>query len=530
MRLTPITKIIITIILALLIPIFTYTVFQFVQSDKNEELIKSIYDRQLGSILFSVNQHCWDIFNTWTTEVNALAESFTRHSYGRLKSGLYTFNRSYPSITGSFILFSPQFIVYALEDESNILDSEVKRAIFRQRINRYLQNYETEIEKNIIQAQKGYIEPVAIMWENTPQKRETLLIFPVVNNTYSGETTVLAGILVDNLAFIHEVVARKFGSMNDGNLVFAVKERERIVFATDDSDESEYEITEKLWLLPDLDLQIKLSGTTLTELSHSRTQTNLVMLIVVNVVFLAGLAYLFYNVSTEISLAKMKTNFVANVSHELRTPLALIRMFAETLEMGRVPSEEKKQHYYKTIMSESARLSQLINNILDFSKIESRKKEYNFKNVQIIPILEQTLELYQFRFIQNGFQVETEYNGPIPDIYVDPEAITQAVVNLLDNAVKYSLDDKYIKVRVENSDGLVKISVQDKGIGIPENEQSKIFEKFYRAGSSLVHNTKGNGLGLSLVKHIIDVHGGKIWVKSKPNMGSTFTLVFPALT
>ncbi len=114
-----------------------------------------------------------------------------------------------------------------------------------------------------------------------------------------------------------------------------------------------------------------------------------------------------------------------------------------------------------------------------------------------------------------------------PEIEVDSEAVTQAIVNLLDNAVKYTLDEKYIKVILKRNNGNLELSIQDKGIGINESEQKKIFEKFYRAGSSLVHTTKGSGLGLSLVKHIMDVHQGQIKVKSKLNKGSIFTLVFP---
>jgi len=522
-----ITKIIITIIIALLVPIFTYTVFQFVQSDKNEKLVESIYDRQLSSILFSVNQYCWDVFNSWSAELTALAESFTRHSFGSLKSGLYNFQSNLPGITGAFVRFSQQNIVYSIADETAIFDTEFKRAEFTQRINTIIENNHSELERTIKQAQKGYIRPIAILWENNPRARITLLIFPIDKKSYSTDITILTGIFIDDIAYIHEIIARKFGSMNDGNFIFAVKERDKVLFSTEEIEEGEFEKKEALWILPELDIQIKLSGTTLAQLSRSRTRTNLLFLIVVNIVFLGGLAYLLYNVSIEISLAKMKTNFVANVSHELRTPLALIRMFAETLEMGRVPSEEKKQHYYKTIMSESARLSQLINNILDFSNIESHNKEYNFKKSNISSLVMQTLDLYHFRFVQKGFTIELDMEDDLPEIDVDSEAVTQAIVNLLDNAVKYTLDEKYIKIILKRKNGNLELSIQDKGIGIQESEQKKIFEKFYRAGNSLVHNNRGSGLGLSLVKHIMDVHRGQINVKSKPNKGSIFTLVFP---
>ncbi len=392
---SPITKFIIIIIIALLVPIFTYTAFQFQQSNENEKLVESIYDRQLSSILFSVNQYCWDIFTSWSAELSTQAESYTRHSYGRLKSGLYNFYHSQTAVTGSFVRFSQQNIVYSIEDESVNLSTKSQRAEFNLKINSLIENDSTKIERSIKQAEKGYIKPVAFLWENNPRKRVTLLIFPISKNSYSGDYTILTGIFIDEMAYIQEIVARKFGSMNDGNFVFAVKAKDKILFSTEEIEEGNFEKKEELWILPDLDIEIKLSGTTLAQLSRSRTRTNLLLLIVVNIVLLGGVAYLLYNVSIEISLAKMKTNFVANVSHELRTPLALIRMFAETLEMGRVPSENKKKHYYKTIMSESARLSQLINNILDFSKIESQKKKYNFKKSNIATLLLQTLVSFQ---------------------------------------------------------------------------------------------------------------------------------------
>jgi len=527
MNRSPIKKIIIIVIIALLVPILLYSILQFIESDKNEKFVETIYDRQLSSILFSVNQHCWDIFTSWESEITTLAESFTRHSYSRLKSGLYNFHQSQTSVTGAFVRFNDQIIIYSLENEIEELNSESRRQEFLTKINTLIRENDSTLERIISQAQKGYVRPIALLWDGNATNKITLLIFPIIENSYTGNSTILTGIFVNNLDYIQEIVARKFGSMNDGNFVFAVRQKDEIIFTTDEAEEGKYEKKEALWILPDLDIQIKLKGTTLAELSKTRIRNNLILLSIVNVVFLCGVAYLLYNVSTEISLAKMKTNFVANVSHELRTPLALIRMFAETLEMGRVNSEEKKQHYYKTIMSESARLSQLINNILDFSKIESHKKEYHFETASLVSILTQTLDIYHFRFVQTGFEVDVDIDDKLPDTQLDSEAVTQAIVNLLDNAVKYSVDEKYIKVSLNRNNGYLELAVEDKGIGIHESEHEKIFEKFYRAGSSLVHNTKGSGLGLSLVKHIMDVHHGKITVKSKLNKGSTFTLMFP---
>jgi two-component system phosphate regulon sensor histidine kinase PhoR len=227
------------------------------------------------------------------------------------------------------------------------------------------------------------------------------------------------------------------------------------------------------------------------------------------------------------NLARMKTDFVANVSHELRTPLALIRMHAETLEMDRVPDEERKKQYYRTIMSETTRLTQLINNILDFSKIESHKKEYHLESDDLRECLIQTLNVYGYHLRTKGFRLEQKLDPAVPKISMDREAVTQALINLLDNAVKFSQEEKKIIVTLETKQNMVVLSVRDFGVGIPEAEQKKIFDKFYRVENSLVHNTKGSGLGLNLVKHIMNVHNGKVSVTSKEGEGSTFSLYFP---
>jgi two-component system phosphate regulon sensor histidine kinase PhoR len=343
-----------------------------------------------------------------------------------------------------------------------------------------------------------------------------------------GEQVILAGLYLDDLAFIQEVVARKFADVSDENFIFAVTDHRdgEIVYLTDEFEEDSFEKTAALWILPELDLQIKLRGTTLEDITRERTHLNLAFLAIVNGILLIGIWYLLRNVSAEMSLARMKTDFVANVSHELRTPLTLIRMFAETLEMGRVRSSEKKRYYYRTIVSESARLTQLINNILDFSRLESHKKSFRLAPARLDEIVAQTLDTYKFHLEQKKFRLVTDIQA-VPPLNLDAEAIQQALVNLLDNAIKYSLNDRRITVSLKQQTDGVTLSVQDLGIGIPESEQKKILAKFYRVGSSLVHNTKGSGLGLSLVKHIMDIHRGQIRVTSQPGVGSTFSLIFP---
>jgi signal transduction histidine kinase len=226
-------------------------------------------------------------------------------------------------------------------------------------------------------------------------------------------------------------------------------------------------------------------------------------------------------------LAQMKSDFVSNVSHELRTPLALIRMYAETLEMGRVRTESKKQDYYRIVRQETERLTRLINNILNFSRIESGRKEYHFSNVQINNCVEKILDMYHFHIQSKGFTIETELKEALPEISADEEAICESLINLLDNAMKYSKENKKIAVRTGVENGQVYIEVEDHGIGISPDQQKLIFDKFYRVSSALVHETKGSGLGLTLVRHIAQKHGGEITVKSELKKGSKFRVTLP---
>ncbi len=247
----------------------------------------------------------------------------------------------------------------------------------------------------------------------------------------------------------------------------------------------------------------------------------------IDVILGAGLFLVYSNVRRELQLSRQKSDFVANVSHELKTPLALIRLFAETLELGRVPTEEKAKQYYRVINKESQRLTQLINNILDFSRIEAGRREYRFAATEVGRIVNEVVEAYRFQIEQQGFALEVDVPEGLPEIQLDHEALGQALINLVNNAIKYSQHEKRIKITARHADGRILLAVADRGIGIVKAEQKKIFEKFYRAENSLVHDTKGSGLGLALVRHIMDAHGGSVELESAPGKGSTFTLVLP---
>ncbi len=252
-----------------------------------------------------------------------------------------------------------------------------------------------------------------------------------------------------------------------------------------------------------------------------------VLIVFIDLMLLAGLLLAYHNVRRELHLSKLKSDFVANVSHELKTPLALIRLFSETLELGRVPGEDKKRQYYRVIHKESRRLTQLINNILDFSRIEAGRREYHFQRTDVARVVLEVLDAYRFQLEQQGFTLVVEIEEHLPPVEVDQEALGQALLNIVNNAVKYSADDKHVEVRVSRAGQRLSIAVSDHGIGIRKAEQAKVFEKFYRAEDSLVHETRGSGLGLALVRHIMEAHGGSVELQSTPGKGSTFTLVLP---
>jgi signal transduction histidine kinase len=280
-------------------------------------------------------------------------------------------------------------------------------------------------------------------------------------------------------------------------------------------------------VFPGLTLGIKFQGTSVDALGRSWVRRGFLTLGVLSLLLVGGLVLTYRSVSKEVALARLKSDFVSNVSHELRTPLSLIRLYAETLELGRIKGQTKVEEYYRIIRTESERLTALINNILDFSRIEAGRKEYDFRQTDLAELVRNTLDTYRAQIDEHGFAFEQSIDSSIPPVQVDREAIARSLVNLVNNALKYSDTEKFLGVKLYRADGVLKLEVVDRGIGIARNEQSKIFEKFYRAGNPLVHNTKGSGLGLSLVRHIAHAHGGEVEVESTPGKGSKFTLTLP---
>ncbi len=250
------------------------------------------------------------------------------------------------------------------------------------------------------------------------------------------------------------------------------------------------------------------------------------------IALLGGMWFLIRVARREMALAELKANFVADVSHELKTPLALIRMFAETLQEGRVPTEEKRREYYGIILRESTRLTNLINNILDFARIEAGKKMFTFDTVDAGQVVRDTYTAYTAQLDAARFEHRLSIDPDLPPVRADRDAIAQAVLNLINNAVKYSPDERFlfIEVTADTRRGRhgVLISVHDRGIGISPEDRQRLTEGFFRASDGRVRSQSGAGLGLALVKHIVDEHDGTFDIESRLVKGSTFRIFLPA--
>jgi len=240
-----------------------------------------------------------------------------------------------------------------------------------------------------------------------------------------------------------------------------------------------------------------------------------------------GLVLTIRSVSHELELARMKSDFVSTVSHEFKSPLTSIRQLAEMLQSGRVPSEERRQQYYDVLLEQSERLALLTDNILSLAKIEEGRAEFAFEMTDVPALLTNVVSSIQERVRHEGFDIELKAQGPIPLVAVDRSALSQAITNLIDNAIKYSGDSRKVVVGASVETQSLAIAVQDFGVGIKKEDIDRVFERFFRGGDELTRTVKGSGLGLTLVKEIVEAHRGRVQVESEPGKGSVFSILLP---
>ena len=265
----------------------------------------------------------------------------------------------------------------------------------------------------------------------------------------------------------------------------------------------------------------------ITEIVSASTRPQQALMLVLAIAMALGVFLVAGAAAREVRVAELKSNFVASVSHDLKTPLALIQLFAETLELGRVRTPERAQEYYGIINGEAKKLTRLIENILDFSRMEAGLRPYRMEPADLQESVTKVLSRMATQFSQGNFAIKATIEPNLPRVLADEGAAEQAIENLLANAMKYSGDAKDIEVEARRVDGHIVVSVTDHGIGISRREQGRIFRKFYRVQRELGGGPQGTGLGLAIVDHTMRGHGGFVRVESETDRGSTFSLHFP---
>ncbi len=233
-------------------------------------------------------------------------------------------------------------------------------------------------------------------------------------------------------------------------------------------------------------------------------------------------------VARQIRLTRLKNDLIATVSHELKTPLSSMRVLVDTLLDGHYQDERRTREYLQLISKENTRLSHLIDNFLTFSRMERNKHSFTFTRANPANIATSAIEAIHEKFESARFRLEADIAPDLPAITVDSDALITVVLNLLDNAYKYSGENKHVILRAYEQDNLVCLEVEDQGIGLSSRDSRKIFDRFYQVDQSLARATEGCGLGLNIVDFIIKAHGGTITVNSQPGKGSTFTVRLPA--
>ncbi|MEW6510313.1 MAG: ATP-binding protein [Bacteroidota bacterium] len=500
-----------------LLPALFYSVYEVNALSSSEELVADVYRRQLDVVLFSINQYAWDVVNGWAGELIARARDGSGHTL--LQGGMQSWLERHAAIDAVFLVDS------SARGLRLVTTRGVPDAHDAARLEHALEGEKATTVKLIAFSRQEYrkLEPVVLDEDTgTPQ---LYLLFAYQDRR---GLPVIAGIGIDESRFVGEVLAPRLQEAAGTEFVLAVLQRNGdVLYGTGDVRPEGLKQRRQLWLFPQLAVGVRLRGATIEDVARSRFTRNLALILLLDGVLLGGVWFVYRSVRREMDFVRLKSDFVSNVSHELRTPLALIRMYAETLELARVKSEEKRQEYYRTIVKETERLTRLVNNLLNFSRMEAGRKPYTLVPTDLNAVVRTVLETFTPHLRNEGFAPEVSLASRLPEVQADGEAVQEALINLLDNAVRYSPAERFLRVATGSGNGSAFVEVTDHGAGIAEEHQTKVFETFYRVPGTRAGPTGGSGLGLSIARHIMGAHNGRIELASAPGRGSTFRLVFP---
>ncbi|MBT5427715.1 MAG: HAMP domain-containing histidine kinase, partial [Bacteroidetes bacterium] len=376
------------------------------------------------------------------------------------------------------------------------------------------------------------------------QKKETLGFI-----SFAYPDGIKTGLVIDLIPYIQK---------NRKELFSVLNETEKIVWKIEGSPAwSDNSNDQADWIsfpLPDQlpKGKLKISVVKTSWISSILTPGNGVFLFIfifIILIMFFGLGFTIHILNQELKLNRLKSEFISNVSHELKSPLTSIRQMTEMLSDQRIETEDQRNDYYGIMLDQSEHLSHLIDNILDFSRMEEDRKYYRFEEIDLVPLIDKLVENFRKQLIERGFVLEYKSKVPCAIINADKDSIIQIIYNLLDNAVKYSepsqtkiisLSLKVLSLKPnlglgssvlghDNVDQEICLTIQDKGMGISKKDKGRIFDRFYRSGESQKLAIKGSGIGLTLVKRIVEAHQGRIEVESMLGEGSAFYVFIPIL-
>ena len=276
-------------------------------------------------------------------------------------------------------------------------------------------------------------------------------------------------------------------------------------------------------------LEVAFTNTPTVKASGASLLKNLIALGAAVLLLLGALVFMFTSAQKERALAERQAGFLANVTHELKTPLSVMQAAGENLSDGRVEDQSRIQNYGTHIYNEAVRLRKMIEKLLDVAKADAGQSLIEPKPVNIDQLVQNYIQEHRSYIKNKGFTLETSIADNMPMAMIDTDNFDTILTNLVDNAIKYSRKDKYVGIFLDVHEGKVRLRVKDHGVGMSSKVTSHIFDKFYRAEDTLTAQTKGHGLGLSIVKNLVELNGGIITVKSEEKKGSTFKVTFPIL-
>jgi len=502
-------KISLVLLIIVVLPIGFFLVREFSALSKNEQIIERVFSTELESILYSINQYSENVVQQWTQSLDQPVAPPSK-VMSALVQNLFERNPALLSIR----FFKPEVAhektVYNRDTVFSI-DTGIEAAKL------------AELRQNL---QANYQRIEIAHWD-----KKLLLYF--LPRTANGE--LVCQILIEPQLFIEQNLSPMIQQVAQD--LFYVQIRDTVsgtmVFSTERREEQpQIEEGTAMWYLPEYKLGIRLKSKTIKELASERSLRDNLTLLGIGILVVLGFVFVLTNIRKQMKLAELKSEFVSNVSHEIRTPLALISMYAETLLMKRVKTEEKQQEYLQTIRQECIRLTDIVTRILNFSRIEKNRLKYRFQPIDLKQALPEIVHLFDAQLMSGRVNCTVESTIDEAWVNADWESLKIIIGNLLDNAIKYNESAvKQIILRIIKTAKQIRVEIEDNGIGIAAKNQKYVFDQFYRVTEGdLATKAKGSGLGLNLVKRIMKAHGGDVLVRSALGEGSTFTLKFPLKT